>query len=162
VRTPVKRRKPPAEVTYAITSARDVLEAMAAIAALPLTDAEAERYELVVRKVKAGVTAKQRGFYWGILRAIGRETGFPAYAWHLQLKRDFLGVTESRLPDGSLSEEPISLDDLNVGEMADYINQILAYAAEHDIHIGIATPRPSVSKPRTQRTASAHPSLATH
>lgn len=85
---------------------------------------------VTVTEHKAKRNNPQNALYWATLREIAEQgwVGGKRYsdeAWHEMFKRKFIGLEE--LPDGSQSG--ISTTTLNVGDFADYINQIQAYAA---------------------------------
>lgn len=98
---------------------------------------EHERLQLVITPVKSARTIEQNKRLWKIYNELsmgvwvdGKQ--FGADVWHEYFKRRFLGCDDLILPDGTQSTITHSTTKLNTQEMAEYQNQIQAWAAvEH-------------------------------
>lgn len=55
--------------------------------------------------------------------------------YHLYCKTKFLGATEQSLPGGKTLVVPNSSADLDADEFANFLDQVEALAAEHDVYL---------------------------
>lgn len=95
-------------------------------------------WEIAVREHKTKRTLDQNKRYHAVCKEISEQLyaeGRPYDPDTLKeyFKRLFIGTTEAVLPDGKTVQYGISTTTLSVGEFADYMTQIDAWAAEHGV-----------------------------
>ncbi len=82
----------------------------------------------------------QNSRYWLLLHEVAenvkpRGNVFTAEAWHEYLKQKFIGRDEVKLPNGKTSVITKSSADLNIAEFNAFMEQVEAWAAEHDVYL---------------------------
>lgn len=96
-------------------------------------------WEIVFRKVQHKRSVEQNKRYWVILNEIAetsvRGETYSAETWHRYFKVRFIGMDETKLPNGKVVQEPISTTTLDKGEFGEYMTRIEAWAAQHGILI---------------------------
>ena len=96
-------------------------------------------WEIVFRKVQHKRSVEQNKRYWAILNEIAetnvRGETYSAETWHRYFKVRFIGMEETKLPNGKVVQEPISTTTLDKGEFGEYMTRIEAWAAQHGILI---------------------------
>lgn len=117
-----------------------ILSALASFLIRPTDD-----WELVLRPHKRARSSEQNRRYWAILNEIAEYAvhgqKYPADAWHEYFKGRFIGKEEIRLPNGDTLNRPISTTTLDVGQFADYMTQVEAWAAGRGILLGDEVPQ---------------------
>jgi len=91
--------------------------------------------EVVIKPYKRNRSVEQNDYYWTVLTHISGETGYTKDDLHDMLRYKLLGMQKKEVA-GVVIEYLPSTTKLKVGEMADYITQIEAWAAP----MGIALP----------------------
>jgi len=94
-----------------------------------------EPLEISIRPYKRNRSREQNDYYWALLTAIANETGHTKEEIHELMRYRFLGMQSKEIAGHRIEYLP-STTKLKVGEMADYITQIEAWAAS----LGIALP----------------------
>lgn len=99
--------------------------------------------ELIVRKRVYKRSSEQNRRYWAILGEISEgipvnddRRGAVYYepkAWHLYFRQKYIGCDDTLMPNGKTVTEPISTTTLDVGEFAEYMTQIEAWAASRGL-----------------------------
>ncbi len=79
-------------------------------------------------------------YYWLLLHAIAdklkpAQQGYTAETWHHYFKLRLLGAKDVKLPNGKVVPVPLSSSDLDKTEFQDYVTQVEAWAAEHNVHL---------------------------
>lgn len=92
-----------------------------------------DMYEVEIREIKRSLP--QNRYYWAILKIIGDELGYKDTDLHDACKGKFLGMEEGRDAFGNLYRKPKSTTKLTKPEFAEYMNKVLALAAEMNIAI---------------------------
>src|SRR5574337_1463668 len=83
-------------------------------------------------------STEANAFYWALLHEIAdrlrpqRQT-YSADQWHTYFKTRLLGADEMTLPNGKTLLLPHSTADLDTSLFADYVSQVQAWAADHDV-----------------------------
>lgn len=91
-------------------------------------------------------SAQANARYWALLHVIAEkvrptnpETGLPlkygAETWHLFFRGSLLGCDDIRIPNGRVVSIPRSTTELDVPAFADYMQQVEAWAAEHNAYL---------------------------
>jgi hypothetical protein len=97
-------------------------------------------YEIVIREHRKARSIAQNRYYWALLNELARHEvqgqRFISEAWHEYFKGLFIGKEEIKLPSGDTFNRPISTTTLDVGQFAEYVTQIEAWAAGHGILLG--------------------------
>jgi hypothetical protein len=97
-------------------------------------------YEIVIREHRKARSIAQNRYYWALLNELARHEvqgqRFITEAWHEYFKGRFIGKEEIKLPNGQIFNRPISTTTLDVGQFAEYVTQIEAWAAGHGILLG--------------------------
>lgn len=105
-------------------------------------------FEIVIRPLKIKRTGDQNRRYWALLRDVAATVwvSMPVSAgnrhsewemrlcsdevWHVFFRREFIGLDEARMPDGTKIEVPISTTTLTVDEMTTYMRDIEQWCVE--------------------------------
>lgn len=80
----------------------------------------------------------QNARYWLLLHAIADKlkpqgVSYSPEVWHNYCKSKFLGCDDVKLPNGKTLSLPRSSADLDVAEFTAYMEQVEAWASEHDV-----------------------------
>lgn len=125
--------------TWYIGNSREKLEKVLAALAHFLLRPE-DDYEIVIREHRKARSIAQNRYYWALIGELARHDvqgqRFIAESWHEYFKGRFIGKEEIRLPNGDIFNRPISTTTLDVGQFAEYVTQIEAWAAGHGILLG--------------------------
>ena len=94
--------------------------------------------KIVERKSKRSIEQNKR--LWAILRWMAANIWidgqlFSDVVWHEQCKRNFIGMEEIKLPDGSIFLQGISTTTLSVAEFGYYMTQIEAWCANQGYEV---------------------------
>ena len=78
--------------------------------------------------------------YWRILHLVCdtlkvKGKGYTAETWSEYFKQRFLGAEEVDLPNGKTIVKTVSSASLSQDEFSEYIEQVLAWCAEHNIYL---------------------------
>lgn len=78
--------------------------------------------------------------YWLLIHQIAQTLKpqghvFSPESWHTWLKTRFLGADDVVLPSGKTLVIPRSSADLDAAEFATYMEQVEAWANEHDVYL---------------------------
>lgn len=97
-----------------------------------------DRCPVCKRRKTRSTDANRR--YWMLLHVIAdklRPEGqtYSADTWHEYMKQRFLGCEEVKLPNRKTLQLPRSSADLDVPAFADFMTQVEAWAAEHDVYL---------------------------
>lgn len=84
--------------------------------------------EIVIKPYRKNRSLEQNEYYWVVLTHISSETGHSKEDLHDMLRNKFLGMQTKSVCNEEIQYLP-STRKLKVGEMADYITQIEAWAA---------------------------------
>lgn len=81
----------------------------------------------------------QNKLYWALLHEIADKLKpsnqtYSTDSWHLYFKQRFLGMDDTRLPNGKVIAQPVSTVNLDKAEMNDYITKVEKFAAEHGVY----------------------------
>jgi len=90
-----------------------------------------ELVEVVVKPYKRNRSLEQNDTYWMILTDIGNELGYTKNDMHEFFMREYLPPRSIEV-NGKVMEA-YSTRELKVGEMKDYLDRIVQWAAEHGI-----------------------------
>ena len=128
--------------TFAIGNSRGALMKALSLLSNFLIRPE-DDYELVLRKRVYKRSTEQNRRYWAILGEISEgipvnddRRGAVYYApkaWHLYFRQKYIGCEDTKMPNGKTVTEPISTTTLDVGEFAEYMTQIEAWAAQRGL-----------------------------
>lgn len=98
--------------------------------------------EVIIRERKSKRSVEQNKRLWEIYRTMaaliwinGRQ--YSDEVWHEQCKRQFIGIEEFALPDGTIEKRGISSTKLNVGEFGEYMDRIVQWCAEQGFDLGL-------------------------
>jgi hypothetical protein len=97
-----------------------------------------ERCPTCKRRLKRSSEANRR--YWLLLHTISdklkpQNVQHSPEVWHHWAKMRFLGAEEIKLPNGKTLIMPHSSAELDKAEFQDYMEQLEAWAAEHDVYL---------------------------
>ena len=86
---------------------------------------------VLVAEHKAKRSNPQNRLYWLVLNEIAANgwvdgKRFSAEAWHYHFRKEFIGMEDG--PNGA--SVPISTTTLNVSEFSEYLEKVMAYAAQ--------------------------------
>ncbi len=89
---------------------------------------------------KARRSSDQNRHYWMLIFAIAdklkpKGEQYSAETWHTYLKTRFLGADDVTLPNKKTLLIPKSTADLDKHEFAEYVTQVEAWCAEHDVYL---------------------------
>jgi len=90
--------------------------------------------EVTIKPYKKNRSLEQNDFYWTVITLISAETGYSKDEIHDLMRYKFLGL-QSKDISGQKIEYLPSTTKLKIGEMADYITQCEAWAAEMGIRL---------------------------
>lgn len=90
-----------------------------------------ELVEVVVKPYKRNRSLEQNDTYWMIITDIGNELGYTKNDMHEFFMREYLPPRSVEV-NGKVIEA-YSTRELKVGEMKDYLDRIIQWAAEHGI-----------------------------
>lgn len=90
-----------------------------------------ELVEVVVKPYKRNRSLEQNDTYWMIITDIGNELGYTKNDMHEFFMREYLPPRSIEV-NGKVIEA-YSTRELKVGEMKDYLDRIIQWAAEHGI-----------------------------
>lgn len=90
--------------------------------------------EVNAKPYKRNRSNEQNDYYWSLLTVIANETGHTKDDLHAMMVYKFLGMREKTVAGETISYLP-STTKLKVGEMADYITHIEAWASQLGIRL---------------------------
>ena len=101
-----------------------------------ISRSKVERCPTCHRRKTRSTEANRR--YWLLLHVIAEKlkpqgAEYSPKVWHEYLKSRFLGTEEFKLPNGKTLNIPLSTADLETSEFNDYMTQVEAWAAQHDV-----------------------------
>lgn len=85
-------------------------------------------------------SAEQNRRYWSMLQDIAEQCApegkwYARELWHEHFKRSYLPHKDVTLPSGQVVAMPVSSAGLTAAEFSRLIDQVMAWAIEHDVQI---------------------------
>lgn len=95
-------------------------------------------WEIALRKHKTKRSLEQNKRYHAVCSEIAEQLILHGRHYHPDTLKEyfkslFIGTTEAVYPDGTIVRQPISTTTLSVGEFAEYMTKIDAWATEHGV-----------------------------
>lgn len=88
-----------------------------------------------IKEFKHDRTLRQNAYYWKILEIIGEELGYYKNELHEVFLDQFAPVQTLRNLEGKPVQKPVRTSQMDVGQMKQYIDQIIHFAAQNSIVI---------------------------
>jgi hypothetical protein len=84
---------------------------------------------------------EQNRLYWALLGELSEKVKpqgqqYSPESWHLYFKTTYLGCDDWIMPNGKIVSQPRSTADLDKDEFSEYLEQVIAWAAERGVYHG--------------------------
>jgi hypothetical protein len=103
-----------------------------------------KQVEVIVRERKSKRSIEQNRRLWEIYRRMSETIWvngqqFSPETWGEHCKREFIGIEEIAMPNGSIEKRGISTTSLNVAEFGEYMESIERWCANQGYDIGLVS-----------------------